>query len=58
MSSNERYGYYQATFRKSSHTETVYITCEEGFQTYSDICGGVPLFIDHDKKTITVYDRG
>lgn len=49
--------YFKAIFPKSGETETVFITSEEGFQTYSQICGNAPLTIDFEEKTIIVHEN-
>ena len=49
--------YFKATFDKSGYTETVYITSEEGFQTYSQICGNAPLTINLEERTIIVHEK-
>lgn len=49
--------YFTAIFSKSGDTETVYITGEEGFQTYSKICGNAPLTINFEEKTIIVHEN-
>ena len=49
--------YFKAIFSKSGETEIVFITSEEGFQTYSEICGNAPLTIDFEKKTIIVHEN-
>lgn len=49
--------YFKAIFDKSGYTETVYITCEEGFHTYSKICGDAPLIINFEEQTIIVYEK-
>lgn len=48
--------YFKAIFSKTHETETVYITCDEGFRTYSEICGGAPLTINLEEKTIIVHE--
>ena len=49
--------YFKATFSKSGDTETVFITSDEGFKTYSDICGGLPLTINKEAGTIIVHEK-
>ena len=49
--------YFKATFDKSDDTETVYITSEEGFHTYSQICGNAPLTINLEEQTIIVHEN-
>ena len=49
--------YFTATFDKSGDTETVYITSEEGFNTYSQICGNAPLTINLEERTIIVHEK-
>ena len=49
--------YFKAIFSKSKDTETVYITSEEGFQTYSKICGNAPLTINLEERTIIVHEQ-
>lgn len=49
--------YFKAIFSKSGDTETVYITSEEGFHTYSRICGNVPLTINLEERTIIVHEN-
>ena len=49
--------YFKATFSKSGDTETVYITSEEGFQTYRKICGNAPLTINLEEGTIIVHEK-
>ena len=49
--------YFKAIFSKSGDTETVFITSEEGFRTYSEICGNAPLTIDFEEKTIIVHEN-
>lgn len=49
--------YFKAIFSKSGETETVFITSEEGFRTYSEICGNAPLTIDFEEKTIIVHEN-
>lgn len=49
--------YFKATFSKSGDTETVYITSEEGFQTYSKICENAFLTINLEERTIIVHEK-
>lgn len=49
--------YFTAIFDKSGDTETVYITSEEGFNTYSQICGNAPLTINLEERTIIVHEK-
>ena len=49
--------YFTAIFSKSGDTEIIYITGEEGFQTYSEICGNAPLTINFEEKTIIVHEN-
>ena len=49
--------YFKAIFSKSGETETVFITSEEGFRAYSEICGNAPLTIDFEEKTIIVHEN-
>jgi hypothetical protein len=49
--------YFKATFDKSGYTETVFITSEEGFHTYSKICGDAPLTINMEEQTIIVHEK-
>ena len=49
--------YFKATFSKSGETETVYITSEQGFITYSELCGNAPLTINYEKGTIIVHEK-
>ena len=49
--------YFKAIFSKSGDTEIVYITGEEGFQTYSQICGNAPLTINLEERTIIVHEN-
>ena len=49
--------YFKATFSKTGETETVFITSEQGFHTYSEICGGVPLTINMEERTIIVHEN-
>ena len=49
--------YFKATFSKSGYTETIFVTSEEGFKTYSEICGNLPLTINMEEKTIIVHEN-
>ena len=49
--------YFTATFSKSNYTETIYITSEEGFNTYSEICGGLPLTVNMEERTLIVHEK-
>jgi hypothetical protein len=49
--------YFKAIFPKSGDTETVYITSEKGFQTYSEICGNALLTINLEERTIIVHEN-
>ena len=49
--------YFKAIFSKSGDTETVYITKEEGFQTYSQICGNAPLTNKIEERIIIVHEN-
>lgn len=49
--------YFKAIFSNSGETETVFITSEKGFRTYSEICGNAPLTIDFEEKTIIVHEN-
>ena len=49
--------YFKAIFSKSGDTETIYITDEKGFQTYSQICGNAPLTINLEERIIIVHEN-